>query len=213
MFMRAIVVTDIHKKASTAELVNKLAEKHNADVILILGDFFEFGPVDFAVDYIRSLKRPVYALPGNCDSRALPETIAKVATDMHGKTVIVNGTKIAGLGGSNPTIFNTPFELTEDEIFDALDPICGNAAILMVHAPAFGHLDRIPNGMRVGSESIKRIVDKHRPAVVLSGHIHEERGIEEANGTLFMNPGAAKEGYAALLVIEKGNVTAELLTL
>jgi Icc-related predicted phosphoesterase len=211
--MRSIVVTDIHKNASTAELVNKLAEKHNADAILILGDFSEFGPVSFAEDYIRSLNKPVYALPGNCDLRELPDTVSKIATDMHGKTAVINGVRVAGLGGSNPTIFNTPFELTEEEIFDALDAICKDVTVLMVHAPAFGHLDRIPNGMRVGSLSIKNIVEKHRPAVVLSGHIHEERGIEEVNGILYMNPGAAKDGYAALLVVENGKVKAELLTL
>jgi Icc-related predicted phosphoesterase len=36
---------------------------------------------------------------------------------------------------------------------------------------------------------------------VLSGHIHEARGIVEQEGTLFVNPGAAKDGFAALLDI------------
>jgi hypothetical protein len=34
---------------------------------------------------------------------------------------------------------------------------------------------------------------------VLSGHIHEDRGIVEKDGTVFMNPGPAKEGYSGLL--------------
>jgi len=213
MIMRAIVVTDIHKKASTATLVNKAAEEHDADCVLILGDFCEFGPVSFASDYIKAINKPVYALPGNCDPLELPAAVSKVAKDMHGKAATVGGVKIAGLGGSNPTIFNTPFELSEEHIFEMLDPICSKVTVLMVHAPAFGHLDRIPNGMRVGSTSIRKIVEKHRPAVVLSGHIHEERGIEEADGTLFVNPGPAKEGYAALLVIENGVPKVKLLTL
>jgi len=211
--MRSIVVTDIHAKMSTAELVNRAAEKYDADNVLILGDITNFGPVGPAVDYISSIKRTVYAIPGNCDPLDLPEVISKVAMDMHGKAVTVDGIKIVGLGGSNPTIFNTPFELPEDRIFSVLDPLCRNVTILMVHAPAFGHLDEIPNGMHVGSESIKRIADKYRPLVVLSGHIHEARGIKEHNGTLFMNPGAAKEGYAALLTVEKGKAKAELLSL
>ncbi|MDR0198224.1 MAG: metallophosphoesterase family protein [Methanomassiliicoccaceae archaeon] len=211
--MRSIVVSDIHAKMSTAELVNRAAERHDADNILILGDITHFGPVSFAVDYISSLNRPVYAIPGNCDPLDLPSAISKVATDMHGKAVTVGNIKIAGLGGSNPTIFNTPFELSEEKILSMLDPICKDVTILMVHAPAFGHLDRIPNGMMVGSESTKAIVDRHRPLAVLSGHIHEERGMKEAGRTLFLNPGAAKEGYAALLTVENGKAKAELLSL
>ena len=211
--MISVVVSDIHAKASTASSVCKLADRYNADNILILGDVSNFGPVSVAVDYISSLNRPVYAIPGNCDPLVFPDAVSKVATDMHGKAAVIDGIRVAGLGGSNPTIFDTPFELTEDEIFDTLDGICDNVSVLMVHAPPLGHLDTIPNGMHVGSSSIKAIADKYRPLVVLSGHIHEARGIESHNGTLFVNPGAAKDGYAALLTIDNDNVNAELLTL
>jgi len=211
--MRSIVVSDIHGKASTAELVNKAADKYNADNILILGDFTTSEPASFALEYISSLNRPVYAIPGNCDPRNTPSVISKAAKDMHGRTVTVDGIKIVGLGGSNPTIFNTPFEIGEEEIMSSLDPISEGVTILMVHAPAFGHLDMIPSGMMVGSESIRTIVDRYKPKVVLSGHIHEARGIEECDGTLFMNPGSAKEGYAALLTVDDNGVKAELLIL
>lgn len=211
--MRSLVISDIHAKTSTAEAVNRLADTHKADNILILGDVSHFGPVSVAVDYISSLNRKVYAIPGNCDPRSFPQSVAKVAADMHGRTAVAGGIRIAGLGGSNPSPFDTPFELSEEEIFSSLDPICDNVSVLMVHAPAFGYLDKIPNGMMVGSESILKIVKKYHPLAVLSGHIHEMRGIIEDNGTLFMNPGSAKDGYAALLTVENGKAKGELLTL
>jgi len=211
--MRSIVISDIHAKMSTAELVNDAAAEHNADNILILGDITNFGPSDVAAEYISSLKRIAYAVPGNCDPRDLPSRISNIAVDMHGRAVTIGNIKIAGLGGSNPTIFNTPFEISEDEIMSSLDRICEGVTVLMVHAPAFGRLDTIPSGMRVGSESVRKIVDKYRPKVVLSGHIHEGRGIEHHDGTMFLNPGPAKDGYAALLVVEDGKADAELLVL
>jgi hypothetical protein len=211
--MKFIVVSDIHAKTSTAELVCKLADEHDAENILILGDLTHFGPLSMAVDYIKALNRPVYVIPGNCDPLDLPAAVSEVATDMHGKTVFIGDIKIAGLGGSNPTIFDTPFELSEEKIFSSLDAICGDVTILMVHAPAFGHLDVIPSGMSVGSTAVADIVKKYRPKVVLSGHIHESRGIIEKDGVLFMNPGAAKDGYAALLALDDGKITAELLVL
>ena len=211
--MRSIVISDIHAKMSTAELVNKASDEYEADNILILGDVTHFGPSKIAVDYIRSLKRPVYAVPGNCDPRDFPSAASDVATDMHGRAVTVNGVRIAGLGGSNPTIFDTPFEISEEDILNSLDPICEGADVLMLHAPALGHLDTIPSGMMVGSISVKAVVDRHRPIAVLSGHIHEARGIKESDGTLFLNPGAAKDGYAALLTIEGNKADSELLIL
>ena len=193
--------------------MNKAADKYDADNILILGDFTNSEPASFALEYVSALNRPVYAIPGNCDPRNTPSVVSKVARDMHGRTVTIDGMKIVGLGGSNPTIFNTPFEISEEEIMSSLDPISDGVTILMVHAPAFGHLDMIPSGMMVGSESIRTIVDRYRPKVVLSGHIHEARGIKECDGTLFMNPGSARDGYAALLIADDNGVKAELLIL
>jgi Icc-related predicted phosphoesterase len=44
-------------------------------------------------------------------------------------------------------------------------------------------------------------VEEFRPPLVLSGHIHEARGILERDGTIYLNPGAAKDGNSALLDI------------
>jgi len=41
-----------------------------------------------------------------------------------------------------------------------------------------------------------------RPAVVLSGHIHEDRGVERKDGVWYMNPGAAKDHYAGMMVLD-----------
>ena len=76
--------------------------------------------------------------------------------------------------------------------------------ILVLHCPAFGVLDVPFSGKHVGSVSIAKLVEEFKPKVVLSGHIHEDRGIVEKDGMVFMNPGPAKEGYSGLL--ELGDV-------
>jgi Icc-related predicted phosphoesterase len=45
---------------------------------------------------------------------------------------------------------------------------------------------------------------------VLSGHIHEASGVVEKDGTVFINPGAAKDGRAAIVTLG-GHPQAELL--
>ena len=58
--------------------------------------------------------------------------------------------------------------------------------------------------MHVGSTAIRALVEEYVPKVVLSGHIHEARGIVKEGGTLFMNPGPAKDSYSGVLEMDEG---------
>ena len=73
----------------------------------------------------------------------------------------IGGIRFAALGGSNPTIFDTPCELQEDEITKRLEAVSSNGMILMTHAPSYGILDHIPSGLSVGSKAIREIVRKY----------------------------------------------------
>lgn len=130
---------------------------------------------------------------------------------MHGKGTVIDGQYFAGLGGSNITIFDTPFELTEDELYKGLKPISKKGMVMMTHVPSFGILDTIPSGQNVGSRSVKKIVDEFRPIIALSGHVHEAIGAVEHEGTLFVNPGPAREGYCAIIDLKDGKAKATLL--
>jgi len=210
--MKFLVVSDIHGNMAAADWINSIAEKEDVDYVLVLGDITDFGPNEVAEKILGPVKRDVYAIPGNCDPLSLPDTISSVAIDMHGKTADLDGFHVAGLGGSNPTIFNTPFELDEETIYKMLKPISKEGMILMVHAPPYGINDMIPSGLNVGSKSILKIVKEFRPVLVLSGHIHEDYGVKYINGTTFVNPGPAKDGMYALVEVDGGAVKAELFT-
>ncbi len=209
--MKFLVITDLHQKKSALQWINDILAKRGIDTVLFLGDVTDFGTAQDAVDIVKGINAKTYVLPGNCDPRDLPEKISSVAVDMHGKSAEIGGLYVAGLGGSNITIFNTLFELTEEEIDAKLRPICRKGMLLMTHAPSYGTLDHIPNGMSVGSPAIAKIVEEFKPIVALSGHIHEDVGCFERDGTLFLNPGPAKEGRSAILTIENGKASAELL--
>jgi len=211
--MKFLVVTDIHGDLSVSEWINSKSNENNVDYVLILGDITDFGPNQVAEDIIGSIDLDVYALPGNCDPLDLPKAISDICTDMHGRSTTIGGMHTAGLGGSNPTIFNTPFELDEDTIYNMLKPISKKGMILMVHAPAYGFNDVIPSGISVGSTSILKIVEEFHPILVLNGHIHESVGIIEKNDTTFVNPGPAKDGKYAIIEIINGVVKAELFSL
>lgn len=208
--MKFLVVSDIHAHPKAASWLNRRIDELHPDAVIVLGDITHFGPPEWAGQFLSQIKKKVYAVPGNCDPPGTVAFIEKNAISLHQKKMKIGGHVFIGFGGSNPTIFSTPFEISENGILRALEPLMEKGAIMVLHAPPLGHNDVPMSGGHVGSEAIARLVRSYRPLVVLAGHIHEDRGIVEDEGTLFINPGPAKEGYAVLLEIGD-EITAEPL--
>ena len=209
--MRFLVITDLHQNTDMIDRFNGIIRETGAEFVLFLGDVTDFGTGEQAADIISRIESKVYVIPGNCDPLDLPEKIRDVAIDMHGNAADIGGYRLVGLGGSNITIFHTAFELEEDALYDGLKRNACEGMILMTHAPSVGILDEIPSGANVGSPAIKRIVDEYHPILALSGHIHEAIGCKVIDGTTFVNPGPAREGYCAVVDIIDGKVDVELI--
>ena len=209
--MRFLVITDLHQNTDMIDRFNGIIREKGAEFVLFLGDVTDFGTGEQAADIISRIESKVYVIPGNCDPLDLPEKIRDVAVDMHGNAADIGEYRLVGLGGSNITIFHTAFELEEDALYDGLKRNACEGMILMTHAPSVGILDEIPSGANVGSPAIKRIVDEYHPILALSGHIHEAIGCKVIDGTTFVNPGPAREGYCAVVDIADGKVDVELI--
>ncbi len=103
--MKFLVITDLHQKKSRIDRINRIIKARKPDFTLFLGDVTDMGTGEDAASLIKLIDSKVYVIPGNCDSRDMPAKIGGVATDMHKKAVEVGGYRLAGLGGSNITIF------------------------------------------------------------------------------------------------------------
>lgn len=210
--MKMLVVGDIHGKDKALASTLEYMEKHNPDMLIICGDITNFGPVDWAKKFLNAIPIKTLAVPGNCDPEGVLNSIGETnAINMHRMKKEIGGILFVGLGGSNHTPFNTPFERTEEQIYDWLDALVEKDSVLILHAPARGHVDIAGARGHAGCEAIAKIVKKHKPRLVLSAHIHEGRGIENEDGAVFVNPGPAKDGYAAIVTIDGENISAELL--
>jgi uncharacterized protein len=197
--MKFLVLSDIHGRVKVVRFANRLLEEMALDGVIVLGDITHFGPPSWASEFLSQLIRPAYAIPGNCDPLGTLQEIEGAATSLHRRKVKLEGWTLGGHGGSNPTIFNTPNEVPEEEIEAGLRPIMEGGMVLVVHCPPLGTLDMTSVNRHAGSTAIAKLVEEFRPRVVLSGHIHEARGIVEKDGTTYMNPGPAKDGFSAVL--------------
>lgn len=209
--MKFLLITDLHQHKSAMDWINAEIEEHKVDFVLHLGDVTEMGTSDDAVEILKMIKAKVYVIPGNCDPLDMPGKIGDVAVDMHGKKVTIDGHDIVGFGGSNKSPFGSPFELEEDVIYNGLKAVASEKMILMTHAPSYGILDEIPSGIHVGCPAIKKIVDEYHPILAMSGHIHEAIGCKNIDGTTFVNPGPAKDGYSAVITIDGDKVDVKML--
>jgi Icc-related predicted phosphoesterase len=209
--MRLLAIGDVHGAKRAREVVFSQVNELVPNAVIVCGDITQFGPPEWAEDFLKSIPAKTLAIPGNCDPREVIEAIDySPAILLHGQRVELAGHVFVGLGGSSPTPFNTPFELSEKEIYSTLRTIMAEKAVLVVHTPARGHLDSTPRATDLGSESIARIVSEFSPSLVISAHIHEARGVEREGETTFVNPGPASQGYAAVIDLN-GEIDVQLI--
>lgn len=207
MQLKILAISDPHGDYSK---IKKMMERAgDFDLAVIAGDLTHFGPDEKVDELIEMFDRPVLAIPGNCDQRSILKTLdASKAVNLHGKNEQIGNIRFIGLGGSNPTPFNTPFELSEEEIENALEEMvcsaenadnCGTI-VLLTHAPPHGARDELPFG-HVGSKAVRKFLD--RVDLIVCGHIHEAKGTETVGKTVVVNPGEACKGSCALITIEE----------
>jgi len=218
--LRILAVADFHGDPNAESAFLKEATK-NYDCIIIIGDLTQFGPpevVESMLQQVKSIGVPTFAIPGNCDPKQIVQVLEKFGVNLHRKCEKIKDIAFVGLGGSNITPFNTPFELTEGEIAEELTSITCEASeklVLVTHAPPYGtKVDEIKAGTHVGSKSIRNYIESRQPVLVLCGHVHEGRGVDEIGRTMIVNPGPATMKYAAEIQIsDNGKVTANLIQL
>jgi len=181
--MKLLIFSDIH--GDKAALEKRMAME--ADYYFADGDLANWGRgLDQLGPIMQKRAEKMYVLPGNHESE---DDVARFCEqygfhNFHGQTIDVAGFKVAGLGYSNPTPFNTPGEYTEQELaerlekFSSLDPL-----ILICHTPPKNtKLDRVDEGQHFGSQAVRDFIDRYQPRYFYCGHIHEAAGQMEILG-------------------------------
>lgn len=190
---RLLVFSDLHNDARALQKLMAI----DADYYFAAGDLVSWGR---GLDRMGEIMKPrasrMYVLPGNHESAS---DIAEFCqhfgfANFHGATLDIAGTRVAGLGYSSPTPFDTPGEYSEEEMAQRLAQL-GNPAVLICHAPPLDTpLDRVHEGLHAGSRAVREFIEKRQPAHFFCGHIHEAEGVVlEMGATRAMNVG--KKGY------------------
>ena len=208
--MKILVISDLHRNKSVAEQCSSIAANENTDLIVVVGDI-SHNDSEEAISLLKLMAQnnEIFFVPGNMDSRELLNWTENKIRNIHCKVVhIDDDLSFLGIGGSTKTPFNTPLEFEEGEVTSMLNETSrmleGKRLILISHCPPKDTIvDKTNFGIHGGSISIRKFIEKKRPIVNICGHIHEAHGIDKLGDTLIVNPGAAKDGYYAIIELEK----------
>lgn len=207
--MRTLLVTDIH---GDTEKLAEIMEKEEYDAVLCAGDLSDDKKFD---DYERNLEevldvfnqkdKLVKAVPGNMDpERSCVKHLRDHRINLHRKIGSFNGFEAVGYGGGI-TPFGTPFEPSGEEIKNTLetleDRMTSDRKVAVIHQPPKDTEVDVADGSHVGSEEVRQLIENSDFDLVVTGHIHESRGVDDISGTDIINPGPVMNGFYAIAEI------------
>lgn len=207
--MTIIDVTDIHGRSRHLDRI--AAEAAQVDLLVVSGDITHFGGRAEAAAIIEPLARrarQIVAVAGNCDTEEVELYLDEKGINLSGRSLIVDGVCFVGLGGSLPGPMRTPHTYSEEELAALLEAAKRPPAIPLVlvahHPPRDTRLDMAGGRLHVGSFSVRSYIERERPLLCLTGHIHESSGLDKIAGCVIVNPGPLPEGGYVRAVVEDG---------
>ncbi|MDP2847030.1 MAG: metallophosphoesterase family protein [Humidesulfovibrio sp.] len=220
-----IVVGDVHESTGMFKRIPGIAE---AEALIISGDLTNRGgptQAEVVMSAALSANPRVLAQVGNMDGPSVTEHLALRGQNIHRQALLLAPSlALMGVGCSITTPFGTPSETTEQEMAVWLAETHAKAKSLayphgergghilaIIHnAPHGTRLDRLPNGMNVGSTAVRAFLEDAQPDICVCGHIHEGLGEERLGRCHVLNPGLLDDGGFIRVELRDGRLSASL---
>jgi len=200
--LKILAFSDIHADEDALQGLQELASRNEYDLVICAGDFSNRGPVSYVQQLLDLFGEKFYFVHGNMDSSPVLDLLRKYPNYLHGRKINIGEWNLVGLGGSNPTPFSTPSELSEIQIGHILkNSNVDSHTILVSHPPPKGIFDGVRGGISAGSLAVRECMEKCKPLLLLCGHIHEHEGKKIVGDTLVVKLGAAEARRAAIIEI------------
>ncbi|MCQ8903178.1 MAG: metallophosphoesterase [Methanothrix sp.] len=211
--MRLLCIADVHDAYPGLGFLKGCS----ADLMVIAGDLHDDGtPEDaaYVLDELSRFPQMKLIVPGNMDPRSFAEALWRRhgLIPIHRSSFLLGNVGFVGMGGMvarNPRRIGDPtrYYHSDEDLYRTLTDLLQSIRdleqrVVVVHQPPRGVRDRLYNGELSGSVGLRRVIEEHQPDLVVCGHIHEDRGASWLGGTLVVNVGEARMGYAALIDLD-----------
>jgi len=189
--------------------------------------------LQLAEEKLAKSRVPCFVMPGNDDPWILDSVFSDsgLCQNCNGRVLdLAGGYTLVSVGESNHTPWDTPRELTEEElearIRETANGVDPRRSVFNLHVPPYDSgLDYAPllsadlkpqtrGGQTimvpVGSTAVRKVIEDIQPLLTMHGHIHESKGRVDIGKTVCVNPGSRYNmGWldGVLLDLEGGAVT------
>ena len=185
--MKILAVGDLHGDSNFAIRLAEKAVKENVDLVILCGDLtYAETKLDYIIGPFVNRKLKVAFVPGNHESAATAVFLAQKygVSNLHGAYLNHMNVGFFGCGGGN---VGPVHKLHEDEIFYNLKKAHNGIKnsgkrIMVTHVHPSGSMMERFSDFVEGSLGVRKAIDELKPDIVLCGHVHEARGIEEIIG-------------------------------
>jgi len=170
--------------------------------------------VQFAESRLKGTGVKCFMSPGNDDSFAVDKAFGDSERVIYpeGKVVMIDDYhEMISCGYSNPTPFNCPRDISEEELLSKIEIMVSQVkdiknCIFNLHCPPYNSQidiapeldarlkpmirDGQPSYIPVGSRAVRQAIEKYQPLLGLHWHIHESKGFFKIGNTPCLNPGS-----------------------
>ncbi|MDD5532855.1 MAG: metallophosphoesterase [Syntrophales bacterium] len=134
----------------------------------------------------------IFCLPGNYDMDLQYTSLH--GRDLHRHWHYAADLRIAGYGGADVATPGIPQRYSVRYLADSgMSEMTRfftetRPDIIVTHKPAHGIHDHVPPMGEIGSPELRRFCEENRIPLCLTGHIHDQWGFAEIEGTIYLNP-------------------------
>jgi Icc-related predicted phosphoesterase len=170
--------------------------------------------LELAEERLKPINVKCYISPGNDDDFVVDEILGSSRFVINPEEQIVEvapDVSMLTFGYSNPTPWNSPRELPEEELSHRLTPLAermsyAGMSLYNIHVPPIdtpidqaaqldSHLKPVVEGgqikmIGIGSQTVRDLITRFQPTLGLHGHVHESAGAVRLGKTICINPGS-----------------------
>ena len=198
--MKFLVFTDIHENRKVLQELVQRAQQDDIHFVVCTGDFSTFGRgADIVLKSFNDLGKKFIVIPGNHEDKEgwLDQAVRPFPNclNLHDRFMKIDDYLFLGYGGDGFAMEDARFRKVAREWYGKYN---GQKLVLLTHGPPFGTmLDRLGN-RHVGNKDYRNFIERIKPKLALSGHLHETFGAMDMIGsTRCVNSG--KEGMVVEL--------------
>lgn len=192
MSLKILVTSDFHAQDDLKEAAIEEANSGDYDLFVNLGDYMD---EDYAEDLFEQVEIPGIGCTGNRDmmfSEGFLDSEVPIynflEADVDEEYLVIL------IGGDFP-------EDIKEKVSDLIEDHDPSKVIVGSHYPPKKVGDRIHSGRRIGFEQFRELIIRHKPAVWMNGHVHEDFGKRELMGVPVLNAAADETGKAFSVTI------------